>query len=48
VRAEGETKAAMWRARKREAGVERRRCLFEMRRIVLEMQMDDEKAAKKY
>lgn len=44
--AEGEAKAAMWRARKREAGVKRRRCLFEMRRRVLQMQLVKEKAGK--
>lgn len=46
ARAEGEAKAAMWRVRKREAGVKRRRCLFKMRRRVLEMQLENEEAMK--
>lgn len=43
--AEGEAKAAMWRASKREAEVKRRACLFEMRRLC-EMEMENEDARK--
>jgi len=37
----------MWRAKKREAGVKRRRCLFEMWRRVCKMQMQNEEARKR-